>query len=47
MAWTQAETAHTVTPKTVKRARLTAQLSLVLGVRADPVQRGGEMRETG
>lgn len=42
MAWTQAETAHTVTPKAVKRARLTAQLSLVLGVRADPVQRGGK-----
>lgn len=48
MAWTPAETPHTVIPKAVKQAQLTAQLSRVSGVRAgasDPVQRGREMRE--
>lgn len=48
VARTQAGAAHRVMPKAIKGAWLTAQLSQVLGARAeasDPVQQEGKMRE--
>lgn len=48
VAWAQAGAAHRVMPEAIERAWLTAQLSQVLGVRAeasDPVQQGGKMTE--